>query len=194
MSNEDGRVMRSCFMEYTIESAANKLISSFQAYYNIKEYMEAEKEASELGLPIRAVCEYYEKSQKYVLSQKAELWSENSEEFLFLFQVEHLTKELFEKCIDYAWDEGMKMAHIGPGHMYTYVTPMFVCTSCDEDAKRALKKCRKFKSFRFSFHGWMDLHTAAIEVQNNQISSNAGGRSVEKVMKKVLFNSNKKRR
>ena len=181
-------------MEYTIESAAERLLQSFQAYYNVKEYTEEEKEAQSLGLPLRALCEYYEKSQKYVVSQKAELWSENSEEFLFLFQTNTLTQELFERCKEYAWEEGSKLAHIGPGHMYTYVTPMFVCNECDEEARKALKKCRKFKSFRFSFHGWMDLHTAVLEVQNNQISSNAGGRSVEKVMKSVLFNSKKKRR
>ena len=178
-------------MEYTIESATERLLSSFQAYYNIKQLEEGEKPK---GLPLLAICEYYEKSQKYVLSQKAELWSENSEEFLFLFQTDVLTLDLFEKCKDHVWEEGLKLAHIGPGHMFTYITPMFVCNSCDEDARKALKKCRKFKSFRFSFHGWMDLHTAVLEVQNNQMSSNAGGRSVEKVMKKVLFNSNKKRR
>ena len=181
-------------MEYTVESAAEKLLSSFHAYYNVKEYDEAEKEKKGIELPLRALCEYYEKSQKYVLSQKAELWSANAEEFLFLFQTERLTLELFEKCKEYAFEEGLKLAHIGPGHMYTYVTPMFLCETCDDDARKALKKCRKFKSFRFSFHGWMDLHTAVLEVQNNLISSNAGGRSVEKVMKKVLFNSNKKRR
>lgn len=178
-------------MEYTIESAAERLLSSFQAYYNVKQLEAGERQE---GLPLCAICEYYEKSQKYVLSQKAELWSENSEEFLFLFQTDVLTLELFEKCKEHALEEGMKMAHVGPGHMYTYITPMFVCNSCEKDARKALKKCRKFKSFRFSFHGWMDLHTAVLEVQNNQISSNAGGRSVEKVMKKVLFNSNKKRR
>lgn len=181
-------------MEYTTNSAVEKLLSSFQAYYNVKEYTEAEKRELKMELPLRAFCEYYEKARKYVLSQKAELWSANSEEFIFLFQTEHLTKELFEKCKDYAYEESMKLAHIGPGHMYTYVTPIFVCDVCDEDARKALSKCLKFKSFRFSFHGWMDLHTAVLEVQNNQISLNAGGRSVEKVMKKVLFNSNKKRR
>ena len=186
--------MRLDSMEYTVESAAEKLLSSFRAYYNIKEFTEEEKEAKSLGLPLRALCEYYEKSQKYVVSQKAELWSENSEEFLFLFEVDQLTPETFEKCKEYAWEEGTKLAHIGPGHMYTYVTPIFVCNACDEAARKALKKCHKFKSFRFSFHGWMDLHAAVLEVQNNLISSNAGGRSVEKVMKRVLFNSKKKRR
>lgn len=185
-------------MEYTVESAVSRLLSSFRAYYNITEMDGIQSGDADGGargeIPVRAICEYYEKSQRFVVSQKAELWSEHSEEFLFLFQMERLTPELFEVCKDYAYDEGMKMAHIGPGHMYTYITPIFVCESCDETAKKALKKCRIFKSFRFSFHGWMDLHVAVLEVKNNQISSNAGGRSVEKVMKSVLFNSKKKRR
>ncbi len=185
-------------MEYTVESAVSRLLSSFRAYYNITEMdgIQSGDVADETKgeIPVRAICEYYEKSQRFVVSQKAELWSEHSEEFLFLFQMERLTPELFEICKNYAYDEGMKMAHIGPGHMYTYITPIFVCESCDEAAKKALKKCRIFKSFRFSFHGWMDLHAAVLEVKNNQISSNAGGRSVEKVMKSVLFNSKKKRR
>ena len=75
--------------------------------------------------------------------------------------------------------------------MYTYITPVFVCNECDADARKALKKTRIYKSFRFSFHGWMDFHTAVLEVQQNKISSNTGGKPVEKVMKKVLFNSKK---
>ena len=173
-------------MEYTVESAAEKLLKSYQTYYNIKEFEEGSR-------PLRAVCEYFETSRQYVLSKKAELWAENSEEFLFLFQTDRLTLAEYEKCRDYAYEEGMKKAHIGPGHMYTYITPVFICNTCDEDACKALKKTRIFKSFRFSFHGWMDLHAVVLEVQNNKISSNAGGRSVEKGMKKVLFNTKKKR-
>ena len=172
--------------DYSIDSAVEKLLASFRAYYNITTYSEDKR-------PLVAHCEYYESAKKYVLSHKAELWSENSEEFLFLFQTDRLTLADFEKCRDYAHEEGMKMAHIGSGHMYTYITPIFVCRECDPDARKALKKCRIFKSFRFSFHGWMDLHTAVLEVDHNRITSNAGGRGVEKVMKKVLFNTNKKR-
>ena len=187
-----------------MESAVSRLLDSFQAYYNISEFAADDaKDSSPAsdamakkpdGLPLRALCEYYEKDQSFVVSKKAELWSAQSEEFIFLFQLERLTLELFEKCRDYAHEKGMEMAHIGPGHMYTYITPMFVCEECDEDARKALKKCRIFKSFRFSFHGWMDLHAAVLEVNHNQISSNAGGRSVERVLKNVLFNSTKKRR
>lgn len=169
-------------MEYSVQAAVDRLLKSYQAYYNITQFDEEQR-------PLTAICEYYEASQKYVLSHKAELWSENSEEFLFLFQMDRLTLPEYEKCRDYAYEEGMKRAHIGPGHMYTYITPVFVCNECDADALKALKKTRIYKSFRFSFHGWMDFHTAVLEVQHNKISSNTGGRPVEKVMKKVLFNS-----
>jgi len=172
-------------MDYSVDSAADRLLKSLETYYNITKYKEEHR-------PLAALCEYYEASQKYVLSHKAELWSENSEEFLFLFQMNHLTLPDYEKCRDYAYEEGMKRAHIGPGHMYTYITPVFICNECDPVALKALKKTRIYKSFRFSFHGWMDFHTAVLEVQNNKISSNTGGKPVEKVMKKVLFNPKKK--
>ena len=171
-------------MKYTVETAVEKLLKSYKAYYNIIPFDEDHR-------PLTAICEYYETSQKYVLSRKAELWSENSEEFLFLFQMDRLTLPEYEKCRDYAHEEGMKRAHIGPGHMYTYITPVFVCNECDADALKALKKTRIYKSFRFSFHGWMDFHAAVLEVAHDRISSNTGGKPVERVMKKVLYGSKK---
>lgn len=175
------------FMEYTRQSAVERLLNSYEAYYNITRFDEEEK-------PLTAICEFFEHSEKYVLSKRAELWSADCEEFIYLFDIERLTLEQFEKCRDYAEDDGLKRAHIGPGHMYTYITPVFICDTCDEDARKALKKCHIYKSFHFALHGWMDFHAAVLEVNNNKIYTNRSGRCVEKVMKNVLFNTKKKRR
>ncbi len=88
----------------------------------------------------------------------------------------------------------MKRAHIGPGHMYTYITPVFICDTCQEDARKAVRKCRIYKSFKFSLHGWMDFHAAVLEVGSNRITTNGSGKCVEKVLKNVLFKDKKKRR
>ena len=88
----------------------------------------------------------------------------------------------------------MKRAHIGPGHMYTYITPVFICDTCQEDARKAVRKCRIYKSFKFSLHGWMDFHAAVLEVESNRITTNGSGKCVEKVLKNVLFKDKKKRR
>ena len=173
-------------MNLSLNDVSNKLLDSFKSYYNIFQNEDLELEE------LIARCEYYEHSEKFVMSKKAELWSENSEEFLYLIKISHLTLADFEKYKDYAYKDGMDRAHIGPGHMYTYITPIFICESADEDAVKAIKKIHIYKSFRFSFHGWMDFHTALVEIDKDKISSNAGGRSVKKVLKRVLYPKKKK--
>lgn len=155
------------------------LLKSYTAYYDITDYGTSRE-------PLRALCEYYEHAEKYMVSKKASLWTADSEEFIYLFDVPHLTRELFEKCKDTAYGDGMERLHIGPGHMYSYITPVIVCDTCDEEAAKALKKCHIYKSFHFSLHGWMDFHAAAVIGDSDRIISNRAGRTTAKILKKVL--------
>ena len=175
-------------MQYTRETAVNALLEGYRPYFNITMF-EGERK------PLTAICEFFEHSEKYVLSRQAKLWTANCEEFVYLFDVERLTKDVYERCRDQAYEDGMKRANIGPGHMCTYITPVFVCDSCEEEARKAVKKCRIYKSFRFSLHGWMDFHVAVLEVsEGNRITTNRSGRCVEEILKNVLSINKKKRR
>lgn len=158
----------------------DKLLKSYRAYYNITMFEEEKK-------PLVARCDYFESAQRYVVSKKAELWSANCEEFLYLFTVPHLTKEIYAQCENVVREDGMQRMHIGPGHMYSYLTAIIICDTCEEDAARALKKSRIHKSFRFSLHGWMEYHGAAVLADENRILTNGEGRCVVKTLKKVLF-------
>jgi len=174
--------------QYTRETAIEKLLDGYRSFYNITRYDEAQ-------LPMVALCEFFEHAEKYVLSRKANLWSAESEEFVYLFTMDNLSLDDYEKYRDYAHKDGMSRAHIGPGHMYTYITPIFICNTCDEDARKALKKCKIYKSFHFSLHGWMDFHTAVLEINRDyRITTNGSGKCVGKILKNVLFQKKKKRR
>ena len=153
-------------MEYTREAAIERLLKSYRTYYDI--HMQEDE------TPIAARCDFFEHSEKYVLSKKAELWSADNEEFLYVVDIPHLTLELYEKWRDYIQEDGMQRVKPGPGHMASYITPVFICDTCDEDARKALKKCRIYKSFHFSLHGWMDHHTAVVQVSTGQIDANGG--------------------
>lgn len=49
----------------------------------------------------------------------------------------------------------MEMAHIGSGHMYTYVSPVFICGKVDDAARKAVENCRIYKHSAFhSMAGW----------------------------------------
>ena len=98
-------------MQYTRETAMVRLLKSFETYYNIHMFDNEQ-------IPITARCDFFEHSQKYVLSQKAELWSADSEEFLYLLNIPHLTLPLYKQWRDYVHEDGMKLLHVGPGHMY----------------------------------------------------------------------------
>lgn len=175
-------------MQYTRETALDRLLEGYRAYFNITLLEEEHK-------PLTAICEFFEHSEKYVISRQANLWKADCEEFVYVFDVERLTREIYERCRDQAYEDGMKRAHIGPGHMYTYITPIFLCDTCDEEARKALRKCRIYKSFRFSLHGWMDFHAAVLEVSaGNRITTNRSGRCVGEILKNVLSLNKRKRR
>ena len=172
-------------MKYTRQNIIDILLKSYVAYYNITDFG-SERE------PLRALCEYYEHAERYMVSKKVSLWAADSEEFIYLFDVPRLTVETFENCKKTAYEDGMDHLHIGPGHMYSYITPIIVCDTCDEEAVKALKKCHIYKSFHFSLHGWMDFHAAAVIGDSDRIESNRAGRTTAKILKKVLYSKKRK--
>lgn len=161
------------------EEIVNKLLKGYQTYYNIERNEDPDNY-------LAARCDYYEHAEKYVMSRKAELWSADSEEFLYLFNVPHLTPEIYERCKSFAYEDGMGRANIGPGHMYSYITAVIISDQADEDAVKALRKSRIHKSFHFSLHGWMDYRAALVVTEGGGISTNGAGRCVAKILKKVL--------
>ena len=70
---------------------------------------------------------------------------------------------------------------------------LYTIYSNDEEARKAIKKCRIYKSFQFSLHGWMDFHTAVFEVKNNNIDTNRSGKCVKGILKNVLFQEKRRR-
>lgn len=168
-------------MSFNRSEIITKLLEAYQAFYNITD--------ESLGCQeLKALCEYYEQNEGYMVTRKANLWTAKSEEFIYLFEAEHLTMELFERLFELAYGDGRQRAHIGPGHMYTYITPIFICDSADAEAIKALKKVSIHKMFLFSFHGWLDVHTALITTRTDELFTNKSGRCMEKNMKKIIFN------
>ena len=158
-----------------------RMLKGYQAYFDIEQYEDGKD-----GVPLAAHCRFYVHSEKYVLVKKAKLWDADSNEFVYVFSVPELTAEIFEKCKDYAYEEGMKLVQPKPGHMYSYITVVFICDTCTPEGEKALKKCKIYKSFHFSWYGWMNVHTAAIVREGEKVFTNHMGRSNAIFMKNIL--------
>ncbi|MCI5829873.1 MAG: hypothetical protein UHY90_07090 [Treponema sp.] len=160
------------------DAVFEKLKTSLNACYNINLCNDAE------FLKLR--CDYFEHAENFIVSKKVNLWSADSEEFMYVFLVPLLTKEIFSSSIEYIESDWKNHAHIGPGHMFTYITPIFICEQVNPDAEKVLKRFRKYKSYRFSFWGWSEFHTALINCNENKIITNRSGRCLKKSFKKIF--------
>lgn len=161
-----------------------KFISSLKSFYNINLLQNQDVPC------LYARCDYFEHSQKFMVSKKANLWTADCEEFIYVFSAKNLSEEIFDSCMDFVNQDWKNQAHIGSGHMYTYVTPVFICAETSQTVIRKIKKCRIKKNFLFCFHGWMEYHAAIIECKNEStlISSNFNGRCVKKMLEKIFCN------
>ena len=155
------------------EAVIEKLLAGYRAYFDINRFDEPEHD----GVPLKAECRFYVHSEKYVLVKKAKLWEADSSEFIYLFSMPELTEELFTACKDYAYREGMKLVNPKEGHMYSYITPIFVADTCTPEAKKALTGCKIYKSFLFSFHGWMEFHTGLLLPDTGEVFTNRAGKA-----------------
>lgn len=173
-------------MTTTRQEALEKLLDRYTGYYDISPVFDS-------SLPLAATCDFHAHSEKYVLSKKAKLWEANSHEYVFVFSVPHLTEELYTACRDYAYTHGMEKIKPGPEHMYSYISALFLCDTCEEGAKKALRKCRIYKSFRLSFWGWMDFHTGLAVLAEAKAFANPSGKSAAQLLETTLFDKAKKK-
>lgn len=164
----------------TRQQAVQTLLDCYAGYFDITPAPPAEA-------PLVAEMAFHANSSQYVLSKKAVLWQAGSHEYAYLFSVRHLTEEILSDCVALTKARGLPLVKPGPNHMYTYLTALFLCDTCDPAAKKALKRCRCYKSFRLSYWGWMDLHTALAECSTGKTASNASGRGAAQTLAEVLF-------
>ena len=170
----------------TRQEAVDRLCDVYAGSYDVTRCDENEHS-------LAATMDFYATAEKYVLSKKAKLWEANSFEYVYLFTVPHLTREIYEQCERLAYEQGRARIRPGPNHMYTYISAIFLCDSCDPEARKSLKRCRRYESFRLSYWGWMDFHTALVVLPEESVATNASGHSAAQVLKRALFHKQKRK-
>lgn len=164
----------------TLDQAAQQLLDCYAGYFDITPCSPDEA-------PLVARMAFHANTSKYVLSKKAVLWQAGSHEYVYLFQMPHLTLETYQACEALAYAQGMEQIQPGPEHMYSYITTLFLCDTCDDEARKALKKCRRYQSFKLSYWGWMDFHTGLAELSTGRVTSNFSGHSAAQTLETTLF-------
>lgn len=136
--------------------------------------------------PLRAVGEFHSTDSSYVLSKKVTVWSAQSNDYLYIYDLETLDADVCIKGIEAARAEGEKKISPAKDHRSSYVTVVFVCDRADSEAESLLKRYRYRKDFAFGLKGWEEVHAAAAVVSDCRVCSNGDGRNTAKFLRSII--------
>lgn len=139
-------------------------------------------------LPLIATAAMHMQESGYVLSRKAEMWSANSNEHVYFYSADSLTPEECEKCIDFAYTDGMSKIDLegDSNHMCTRVVAIFLCDDFSEASLDVVKSCKIYKNFKMGLRGWMEVHAVAVDLNSGNVIHNKYGRDTAKFYVETL--------
>lgn len=156
------------------ESVLQKLLHSFERYYNVKE--------SGVVAPFSAEAEFHSHSEQYFFVKAAHVANIDSHEYVFFAEVDVLDEALFEQLAVLAWEEGLSRIHPYYGHRNSDITLIILAQKIQESAITYINKSRKSKSYKFSFYGWSNFRALAYEVSSGNAVSNRHGSVLKKLV------------
>lgn len=172
-------------MHYTRETALRRLTDAYRDCYDVKLHHTDSCDAADACRPV-AEAAFHETGSGYVLSKKVVVYSAIRHEYVWIFSMEHLTKERYEACLRTVRSLGEPLVDPVKHHMSTNLVLLILCDTADEEAVQALEKCRIRKSFQLSLRGWMEVQTVMIEVGSDQITGNKASHHTAVFLKNVL--------
>lgn len=161
-------------------------LDSFAGMYDI------ERGARVLGRRVDALASFRALNSRYVLSKKHTLWEANAFEYALFVVVDELTGEVVRDWLHFLTREAEpELVHPGQkyppeGHMYSYLTLIFLCDSASEDALTAVRLAKFTKNYCLSLRGWATLRAVAAVTGEARAVSNAEGKELQRHFAELL--------
>ncbi len=162
----------------TAMEALEKLLPSYEAYYNIKR--------EDVTEPFTAEAEFYTHDESYFLIKEAKMNESESREFVYFYATDQLSVETLKKLDETAWNTGMSRVVLSKIHYSTDVALVIMADTIDKDAAKLIKKLKHHKSYCFNFKGFSRYRLIALETSTSKITYNHLGSELKKLVRNIL--------
>lgn len=163
--------------------ALEKLLPSYQRYYNIKR--------EDVTEPFTAEAEFFTHDEAYFLFKTAKLAQSESKEFVFFKALDCLDEETLRELDEKAWETGMSRVEITPIHHSSDVALVILAETITPGAAKLMKKLSHYKSYCFTFRGWSRYRLIALETSTGKITYNHLGSELKKLISNIQKQLNK---
>ena len=162
----------------TALEALDKLLPSYEAYYNIKR--------EDVIEPFTAEAEFYTHDESYFLIKEAKMNESESREFVYFYAADQLDVETLKKLDEIAWNTGMSRVVLSKIHYSTDVALVIMADTIDKDAAKLITKLKHHKSYCFNFKGFSRYRLIALETSTGNITYNHLGSELKKLVRNIL--------
>lgn len=161
-----------------LQEALEKLLPSFQRYYNIKK--------EDVEAPFVAEAVFQSHNEQYFLIKSARISEANSNEFIYFYTADTLTAEELGKLDTCAWERGI--SHVEPNyyHRNTDVALIVIVEKMDEEAKKLVRKLKHSKSYKCGLQGYSNYRLIALELSTGCVTYNRQGQSLKKLLSNII--------
>lgn len=162
-------------MSFTREEAVEKLLDHYREPYLCSKHMDSTS-------PLAATAFMHLVSDRKMLSI-AKVGIVESDDFVYIYSLEELNQETFERCCTEALTDGLKRVDPNPNHNFSLISIFFLCDKITPDGNAALKKMKFHKDYEKPEHGWADLRLAAVEMNSSSRTANPMGKVLLNIYK-----------
>ncbi|MBR1918521.1 MAG: hypothetical protein IJ831_02740 [Spirochaetales bacterium] len=149
------------------EKALRMVLGSYNRYYNVK--------TEGVCAPFCAEAVFQTHNEKYFLTRIAKIAEEDSNEFVFIACEAEVTPEVFQMLEEKAWSEGLGRVVPASGHRNSDITLIVIADRTGIETEKLVRRCRHYRSYRFSFWGWSHFKCALLDLEHDRIITNRMG-------------------
>ena len=114
------------------------------------------------------------------------LWANEKNEYCYVFSAESFSPELADRCMNWAWEDGLPRVKPHAEHQCTNVKVIFIADSVSEETARTIKKKSATKNYKFGLHGYSNLLTGVTSLGTEKTVTNSAGHELVPYFKKLF--------
>lgn len=156
---------------------ANKYVALFDVY--------RDEMLGKFSLPFLAI--YQRRDERYMISKKIKVYGVENQQIVFTTLCNKLTIDEvrdFQKTIEKNISEYIPENN---EHMSTIVLGIIVTDQdIDEKIAKEVKRYRRLKFIKFGLHGWVEMYTVLINLQDRYTHIHSKGKSFVESIDKLL--------
>ncbi len=156
------------------------LKGSYEMYYDLL----PGDENGDLPLAFRA--DFHSRGEKYFLIKPAKIWSNETNEYVFVYSAPWFGTDMIDRCVQSALDTALPLIHPHAEHNYSNVHTVFVAENASEEGCRHNPRLRVCKNYRVNLHGFTILKAGWIDLQESAYGTNRDGHDMNKFFKELF--------